>query len=106
MKSMKLPENLYIQTEYHRFHPGNISISVVYYRLEFLRTPSEQNCGGCFVTCNSVKEIYLFEYFLILLLPYFSSLKGVVLLLFMSVLHIYYSKLWRQTTQEKCKHIC
>jgi hypothetical protein len=32
MKSMKLPENLHIQTEYHRFHPGNISTSVVYDR--------------------------------------------------------------------------
>lgn len=47
MKSMKLPENLYIQTEYHRFHPGNISISVFYDRLELPRTPTEQNCGGC-----------------------------------------------------------
>lgn len=50
MKSMKLPENLYIQTEYHRFHPGNISVSVVCDRLELPRTPIEQNCGLLF--CN------------------------------------------------------
>lgn len=24
LNSMKLPENLHIQTEYHRFHPGNL----------------------------------------------------------------------------------
>jgi large subunit ribosomal protein L50 len=26
LKSMKLPENLHIQTEYHRFHPGNLTV--------------------------------------------------------------------------------
>lgn len=28
LKTMKLPENVHIQTEYHRFHPGNLPFSV------------------------------------------------------------------------------
>jgi large subunit ribosomal protein L50 len=28
LKTMKLPENLHVQTEYHRFHPGILPFSV------------------------------------------------------------------------------